>query len=238
MGLKGLFSLAFSSTRLSTADHVHNDETFQDNQVQFARMLAVLSEIGLTKKQIHQIQKRTGLSSSRILHVQHRAIDAWNFILERTDENGYAGGADSIAATLMDSRLYQVPPADDPNAFLQIEPCTHQFYAEVDPDGGSGLVSLTQPPMPGSALDRGLVAEAAVSDGSALMLIHPPGRPFLEVYEEEGIGTVVSHGKLVHQCVVDGSLVQQFEIGAPNDEVHIYSGNPHMEKDRETDSIL
>lgn len=164
---------------------IHNEATWDQDEIQFARIVAEMSMIGIRKGDKKALAKRLGISENSLGSLIDRAERKWQEVVANTDPNeGYSGGYSHHVGGLYESALYEPAP---PQEALE-DPALHQCELILDETSGIAELLIARKPRPGSATPRGLSIQARVFDGKATcMVTTAEGVNITLQYQPEGI---------------------------------------------------
>lgn len=123
----------------SHVNAVHNDQTLDDDRIQFARLLAELDS-HLTGKQRKSLSRATGLQLEDLDGLFERARQEWGKTIEQTYPDGFYPQIEQHQFMLDEFGAYQ-PNPDDAMPFMAIS-VPHQVEFEFNYEVGAAALSI------------------------------------------------------------------------------------------------
>ncbi|WP_054287327.1 hypothetical protein [Gulbenkiania mobilis] len=162
-----MFDFKRSQNELPLVSAVHNDQTWDQNELQFMRLLAVMRQ-HLTAKQLKTVAKNMRLEHSDIDALLDRAELAWGEVLERTFPDGYFPQMFEKELPISEFGSY----AQDAPAEVLQELATHLVTFELDHEVG-GAAMRVAPEMIDPLQPSGLTVGLTIQQGMPQLFITP-----------------------------------------------------------------
>ncbi|MDN0082355.1 hypothetical protein QU487_06260 [Crenobacter sp. SG2305] len=121
------------------ANHIHNEVTWDDTELQFARLVCEMSAL-INQKTLDKVAARMALPSHTLQGLLQRASAMWTDALSRTDQNGYYPTVETRQYRLEEMALYD--PVAQPTVEQLQNPAPHLVTLEFNPVEGGAMLAI------------------------------------------------------------------------------------------------